>query len=163
MSCASREKSVTGCAIGLLFGAAEPVWIEPRPLAAVGWHDVTQRLATCNPIAHSGASYSRKFFDEIGGYTLGQYGAIDYRFYVDAVRMGGRIGTIATKLVAKRIHPNQSFERGRRLAYLKSGLATQLYAAKVLRAGPRYRAMAYARFTYGLLPRWVRHLRYEKQ
>lgn len=157
------EKRVTGCEIGLLFGSADPVWSELPVPAAVVLRDVTRQLATCNPIAHTGASYSRNLFDEIGGYTLSQHGAIDYRFYVDAARVGGRICNLGAKLVAKRIHPNQSFERGRRIAYLRSGLATQLYAVKVLQAGPRHQALAYGRFAYGLLPRWIRHLRYEKQ
>lgn len=152
---------VTGCEAGLLFGPAEPSW-NPLP-AAASYQDVTAQLATCNPIPHSGAVYGRKLFDAVGGYTLRQHGALDYRFYVDAAELGHRIGRIAIRLVAKRIHPHQSFERRRRIAYLRSGLATQLHAAKVLGVGPKYRAIAYCRFAYGLLPRWFRHLRYEKQ
>lgn len=156
----NMDMTILGSGTGIVFDDQEPAWRLPPQSSTL--KDVTQLLARCNPLAHSGVCYSRQVFQLVGGYSLMQGGALDYRFYVDAVRAGAVLLRHDAILCAKRIHSMQSFERGKRFQYLKWGLKTQLYASEVLNKGRGHRLLAYIRFAYGFLPRALRLYRYRR-
>ena len=125
-----------------------PVTLEPR--------DVTDRLALSNPLVHSATILRRSAVVAIGGYDAFRRTHFDYDLWTRLAAAGWRLGRVDARLVCKRLHAGQKFERDGRLAYLWSTARIQLRAIRIVGAGRWTWGVLAARLVWGLLPRALR-------
>lgn len=118
--------------------------------------DVTRELAVLNPLVHSGAILRREAVARVGGYDRSLRTHFDYDLWIRLAAAGGRLGRVDARLVCKRLHTGQKFERYGRLAYVWASGRVQARAIRALRAGPWAWCTLVGRLGWGLLPRRMR-------
>lgn len=82
--------------------------------------DITVRNFKKNLVDHSSIICKKEKLIEIGGYNEKRKSQFDYELWLRAAYLNEKIGKINLKLVSKRIHENQSFERKRFKHLLRS-------------------------------------------
>lgn len=120
--------------------------------------DVTRLIFKSNPINHSSATFRRDVIISLGGYDESRMSQVDYDLWIRLAASGTQLLRIKEKLVAKRIHKEQSFENKKRINYLFSSVRLQFSAISKLDAGFYYYAYPVLRLFYGLLPQKIRAL-----
>lgn len=155
--CQERPEFSVYCARTVIFGKGQrPNW--PRQpvdyaIESLGAEDITNQLVSRNPVCHSSVLFAKKTIETMKGYDTNLVSQIDYDLWIRVIAHGGRIGRISFPLVAKRIHPDQSYEARKRLTYLINSAKTQARAIRLL-GGHWYHWIFLAlRFLWGLRPR----------
>ncbi|MCG5531208.1 glycosyltransferase [Halorhodospira halochloris] len=120
-------------------------------------HDVTTRLVASNPVNHSAVGVSREAIEAVGGYDESRLSQFDYDLWVRMAEKGYRIGKVNAVLGAKRIHPEQSYERRSHLTYAWRSAQVRWRAVKVLNTSPVIGALSVAALlAWAFLPSTIR-------
>ncbi|ELY22244.1 glycosyltransferase family 2 protein [Vreelandella titanicae] len=109
-----------------------------------------------NPINHSSILFSRRFFDEVGGYDEALFRQVDIDLWVRALRKGFIFYQVDLPLTVKRLHEGQSFEVGNRLSYTFNSLKISLKKLRQFKAPFYYFPIAFVKFFYNNIPRSIR-------
>jgi glycosyltransferase involved in cell wall biosynthesis len=118
--------------------------------------DVTAWVAYCNPVTHSSALMRRSAVDAVGGYDNSLRTHLDYDLWIRLAANRWRLGAVGPRMVAKRLHSGQKFERHHRIAYLRASCAMQARGIRAVKAGVGAWLSLVARILWGLLPRGFR-------
>lgn len=118
--------------------------------------EVGMEIWRCNPICHSSVLMRRSAIEEVGGYDENRSSQYDYDLWVRMREAEMKMYLIGERLVAKRIHRKQCFERQRRVRYLLESAKVQLRACSCERRILLGVWVVAARFLWGLLPVQVR-------
>lgn len=137
----------------IVLGDAPCRWPEVKGTPAVV--DITRKLSRINPVINSSVMLRRSLVLGLGGFAPEVVGHEDYHLWIRLAAAGHRIARIQARLASKRLHPGQSFERRKRLAYVAGAARMQAFAARTL--GPAHHlALVPAGFLWGLLPEGFR-------
>ncbi|TVU89183.1 glycosyltransferase family 2 protein [Vreelandella titanicae] len=109
-----------------------------------------------NPINHSSILFSRRFFDQVGGYDETLFRQVDIDLWVRALSQGFIFYRVDLPLTIKRLHDEQSFEVGNRLGYTYNSLKVSLRKLRQLKAPFYYFPIAFVKFFYNNIPRSIR-------
>ncbi len=109
-----------------------------------------------NPINHSSILFSRRFYDQVGGYDEALSRQIDIDLWVRALREGYVFYRVDFPLTIKRLHDRQSYEFGNRLGYTFNSFKLSLKKLWQLKAPFYYLPIPFVKFIYDNLPRNVR-------
>lgn len=109
-----------------------------------------------NPINHSSVLFSRRLFDQLGGYDEALVRQVDIDLWIRALRKGHIFYRVNLPLTIKRLHDGQSYEVGNRLGYTFNSLKISLKKLKQLKAPFYYFPVPFLRFVYNNIPRGVR-------
>ncbi|MBT2804048.1 glycosyltransferase family 2 protein [Halomonas sp. ISL-56] len=109
-----------------------------------------------NPINHSSILFSRRFFDQVGGYDEKLFRQVDIDLWIRALRKGFMFYQVNLPLTIKRLHDGQSFEVGNRLGYTFNSLKISLKKLWQLKAPFYYFPIAFLKFFYNNIPRVIR-------
>jgi glycosyltransferase involved in cell wall biosynthesis len=118
--------------------------------------DVTKRLAFYNPVVHSGAIMRRAAVETVGGYDRRRRTHVDWDLWIRLAAAGWHVASVDSRLVAKRLHAGQQFERRNRLSYVWASTRVQATAIRQVGGGAAAWAALTGRLAWGLLPRPVR-------
>jgi cellulose synthase/poly-beta-1,6-N-acetylglucosamine synthase-like glycosyltransferase len=118
--------------------------------------DVTGRIAYYNPLTHSSALMRRSPVEAAGGYDSSRRTHVDYELWIRLAAHRWRLGAVDARMVAKRLHSGQKFERHRRLAYLWASGAMQARGIRAVNGGIGAWLSLGGRMFWGLLPRALR-------
>jgi glycosyltransferase involved in cell wall biosynthesis len=150
------DLALIGTRFMIVDGYAEP---EFPPLPARG--EVVElskrRLCLSNPVAHSSVVMRREAVLSVGGYSRTRRFQFDYDLWVRLAAAGHGLANLDLPLIAKRIHPAQQFDSGkRRFKYALSSGIRQAQAIRELGGGWPLYALPVGRVLLGSLPRSVR-------
>lgn len=118
--------------------------------------DVSKMNFKKNQIDHSSILIRRDCLYDVGGYDENRKSQFDYELWLRAAYKGYSLGRLNRRLVAKRIHKNQSFEKRRLIHLLRSVLLQTTYIIK----SNFFYMLVYpiGRLTIGLFPFKVRRI-----
>ena len=88
----------------------------------------------------------------LGGYDEARRFVFDYDLWVRCAAAGLRLGRVQLPLVAKRIHPDQSYLHSSRWSYVLAGLGIQIRAVRALGLGPNVLPLTAGQLLWALLP-----------
>lgn len=109
-----------------------------------------------NPINHSSIVFSRRLFDNLGGYDETLTRQVDIDLWIRALKNGNIFYRVDLPLTVKRLHDGQNFEVGNRLGYTFNSFKISLKKLWQLNAPFYYFPIPFLRFFYNNLPRGVR-------
>lgn len=134
-------------------GSAPPAeaGLSPRP-RIVSPRELIRRT----PVAHSAVMMRTESIKAVGGYAAGRKSLFDYDLWLRLIERGLTIGRIDVPVAYHRIHARQSFERRKRLEYLKGVFQLRRRAARLY--GERWfdSLLPFATVAFGLIPMRVR-------
>lgn len=110
-----------------------------------------------NPINHSSVVFSRRLYNQLGGYNETLVRQVDIDLWIRALRDGYVFYRIDLPLTVKRLHDGQSYEVGSRLRYTFSSFKISLKKLWLLKAPFYYFTVPFVKFVYNNIPRGVRH------
>ncbi|WP_246125564.1 glycosyltransferase family 2 protein [Alkalicoccus halolimnae] len=139
----------------------DPQWDEITETAEV--KDITERILIKNPVIHSTTIISKEDLLAVGGYDETRKSQFDYELWLRFVVNGYRLAELPYYLTAKRIHDEQSFEKGKRIPFLYSTFSLQWKYLRLNRSPVHHYAYPAAKFAYGLLPRSFRMARRQQK
>lgn len=144
------------CSEFLVINADEEItWSEPSD-NNISIRDVTVTLAYYNPVIHSSILARRNALMAVGGYNEMLRSHLDYDLWVRLAAAGYRVSCVDVALVAKRWHPNQSFEGRDHVRYALQSLRIQARAIRDLDVGVGGWIAMGGRLVWSVLPRTVR-------
>jgi len=112
--------------------------------------DITIKNLIKNQVDHSSVMIQKSMLLNIGGYAESRKSQFDYELWLRAAFKGYKLGKINKKLVAKRIHQNQSFEN-KRFCHLIRSVRLQTYY--ILKSKRVYLLISpFARLILGVFP-----------
>ncbi|MBR2513418.1 MAG: glycosyltransferase [Halomonas sp.] len=109
-----------------------------------------------NPINHSSILFSRRLFDEVGGYDETMTRQVDIDLWIRALQRGHTFYRVDLPLTIKRLHDAQSFEVGNRLGYTFNSFKISLKKLWKLNAPFYYFPIPFVKFAYNNIPRSIR-------
>ncbi|MDV7785569.1 glycosyltransferase [Enterococcus gallinarum] len=116
---------------------------------------VNNKLRVTNPISHPGIMVNFNVIEkEHFFYNEKLDKVVDYELWLRLYEKGIKMAILNDKLIAKRIHNNQSFENKKRIQYLKAIKNVQLNTSKNLSLKESF--LINLKFIYGLLPQKIR-------
>ncbi|WP_416147679.1 glycosyltransferase [Salipaludibacillus sp. HK11] len=119
------------CSNSVIIYNSEPVLWEEGD--TVGDKVITDNLLIKNRINHTSVMFNKKLLIEVGCYNQSLKSQFDYELWLRALAKKKIMLIIPNKLVAKRIHKNQSFENKKRVRYLIRSQKLQIKYALVMR------------------------------
>jgi len=114
--------------------------------------DVTRSLVMYNPVCHSSALMRKAAIVGLGGYSEELRFVVDYDLWVRCAATGLRLGRLHLPLVAKSIHPGQSYLHSSRLRYLLAGIQVQVRAMQALGVQKNEIPLIALRYLWMILP-----------
>ncbi|MDT2671921.1 glycosyltransferase family 2 protein [Enterococcus dongliensis] len=141
----------------IIFNDDIPKWDnEIRRGDEFNFTEMSEEIKWSNNITHSSIMVDTKVIDKnTFRYNEDLTRVLDYDLWITLYIQGYRLAKLHEKLVAKRIHINQSYESKNRIVYLKTIRSMQLYRFKKHLA-IRERLLIEIKFLYGLLPQKIR-------
>lgn len=109
-----------------------------------------------NPINHSSILFSRRFFDQVGGYNESLTRQVDIDLWIRALKKGHIFYRVDLPLTIKRLHDGQSFEVGNRLGYTFNSFKISFKKLWQLNAPFYYFFIPFVKFAYNNIPRNIR-------
>jgi glycosyltransferase involved in cell wall biosynthesis len=148
------EVAVVGASPRYVTDDGDVTW---EPLAGLPQaFDVTSRVSFYNPVVHSGAIMRRAAIDAVGGYDPARRTHVDWDLWTRVAAAHWRLASFDARLVAKRLHRGQQFERRHRLSYVWASAQVQARAIRTVGGGAAGWATLAGRLVWGVLPRRVR-------
>lgn len=118
--------------------------------------DRSKRLLRKNPVNHSSIIMSKELFLGVGAYNEKLPSQIDYELWYRIRLAGNPIVVASVPLIAKRLHEEQSFERGNRIQYILNSYKVQSMVISGLNGQWHDRFFMLARLLRGLVPAKIR-------
>ncbi|MBP1934982.1 glycosyltransferase family 2 protein [Ammoniphilus resinae] len=87
---------------------------------------IDHKLLFRNRISHSSVLINKNELIKLGAYNIDRKSQLDYELWLRALLSNKKMGIIESKLTAKRIHSNQSFENKKRLKYTYNSMLLQM-------------------------------------
>ena len=120
-------------------------------------YDISEKILYGNSISHIAVMFSRRVFDLVEGYDAKRKSQLDYDLWIRLYKMNVPLFKVNLCVGAKRIHNLQSFEHKNRLKYLLSDFNLKIKAISSTNGSFNLYLIAFARSSYGLLPKSVRN------
>lgn len=143
----------------IIFNNETPAW--PKINKKISLRRISTRLCLRNIITHSSVLINKKKVLSLGGYNTMRTTQVDYELWLRAITDCLLIIKMDTHLVAKRLHPHQSFENKKRIRYIWNSTKLKWqYIFKNRRF--LWLPIPLLTFCYALLPFSIRRIFYKK-
>lgn len=108
----------------LFYDDKQPEWANNENNEDI--QDINKKILIRNMISHPSVMMNKNLLVALDGYNVSRKNMVDYDLWLRAFSNNYKMGIVKSKLTAKRIHSNQSFENKKRLNYTFNAMKLQL-------------------------------------